>query len=262
MKKTKLIIGLLVLLVNSTLLAQTVELSGVVTGEDNVENIHILNKTALTNATSGKQGEFKIKAKLNDTIVFTSVQYKMLVKVVTKQDVLSKTLNVTLEVFTNQLDEVFITKPLSGNLSDDISNSTAKPKINFYDVGIPGYQGKQKTHVQKQLYEADHGKFVYVGLGAAVNFYKLLNTITGRTKKLKQMVKLENNDALLVRLKNDLAEDFFKTNPLDKKYHVEFFYFVQEDPLFKEKCGKSNLEALAFFKLKLKQYKQNLSEKE
>ena len=43
MKKTKLIIGLFVLLVNSTLLAQTVELSGVVTGEDNVENIHILN---------------------------------------------------------------------------------------------------------------------------------------------------------------------------------------------------------------------------
>jgi len=34
--------------------AQTVELDGTITAEDDIESIHILNKTSLTNATSSK----------------------------------------------------------------------------------------------------------------------------------------------------------------------------------------------------------------
>ena len=70
--------------------AQTVELSGTISGDDDVENIHILNKTSLTNATSNKEGKFTIKAKVNDTIIFTAVQYKTLVKVVNSEEISSK----------------------------------------------------------------------------------------------------------------------------------------------------------------------------
>ena len=235
--------------------AQKVELSGVIDGEDDVEGVHILNKTSFTNATSDAKGAFVISAKVNDTIIFTAVQYKTLFKVVTDSDIALKSLQVTLEVFVNELDEVYLARPLSGNLTDDVSASAAKPKINFYDVGIPGYKGKQKTINERRLYEATTG-------GGIIPLNPIINAITGRTKRIKAQIKLENDDALLSRLKSDLSEDFFENNTLDEQHHVDFFYFVQEDPLFRQKCGSSNLEALMFFKLKLEQYNQNLSEKE
>lgn len=255
MKKNKLLFYSILFTIAQFVNAQTVELSGTITGDDDVESIHILNKTSLTNATSNKEGVFVIKAKLNDTIIFSAVQYKLLVRVVNKEDILKKKLDVTLQLLTNQLDEVFLTGPLTGKLDKDIINSDAKPKINFYDVGIPGYKGKQKTPAQKRLFEATSG-------GGFIPINPIINAITGRTKKLKEIIKLENDDALLARLKNDLKEDFFRVNPLDKKHHIEFFYFVQEDPEFRSTCSKSNLHALAFFKKKLDQYKSNLNEKE
>ncbi|RAJ14616.1 carboxypeptidase-like regulatory domain-containing protein [Olleya aquimaris] len=265
MKKIKylLIIGLA--LVSHVLQAQTVELSGTISGDDDVENIHILNKTSLTNATSNKEGKFTIKAKVNDTIIFTAVQYKTLVKVVNSEEISSKTVNVFLEILTNELDEVFLVEPLSGNLEDDILNSNTKPDINFYDVGIPGYKGKQKTQAERRLFEAGelNVKDVLLGmLSGNIPLNPIMNAISGRTKKLKEIVKLENDDALLTRLKNDLAADFFASNPLDVKYHAEFFYFVQEDKDFRGVCSKSNLDALAFFKKKLDQYNKNLQEQD
>ena len=92
----------------------------------------------------------------------------------------------------NDLDEVFLTKQLSGDLNKDVSSSTAKADINFYDVGIPGYKGKPLTQNENRLNEAGgNEKMFAIGLGAAVNFNKFLNTITGRTKMLKERVRLD-----------------------------------------------------------------------
>ena len=255
MKRTKLILRLVCFFIISTVHAQKVELSGLIDGDDDVEGVHILNKTSLTNATSDVKGTFTISAKVNDTIIFTAIQYKTLFRVVTDSDIALKSLQVKLEVFVNELDEVYLARSLSGNLTDDVLTSTAKPKINFYDVGIPGYKGKQKTQSERRLFEATTG-------GGIIPLNPIINAISGRTKRLKAQIQLENDDALLARLKDDLSIDFFKTHPLEEKHHVEFFYFVQEDPDFRSKCSKNNLDAFAFFKKKLEQYKLNLSEKE
>lgn len=265
MKKIKSLLFFGLIIFFQGLQAQTIELSGTISGDDDVENIHVLNKTSLTNATSNTEGKFTLKAKVNDTIIFSAVQYKTLTRVVNADDISSKTLNVFLELFTNELDEVFIVEPLSGNLEDDVTNSKAKPEINFYDVGIPGYKGKRKTQAERRLFEAGelNVKDVLLGmLSGNIPLNPIMNAINGRTKKLKEIVKLENDDALLARLKNDLAEDFFATNPLDKKYHADFFYFVQEDKDFRSSCSKSNLEALEFFKIKLEQYNKNRQEQD
>jgi len=238
--------------------SQTVTIKGQVIADDDLENIHVLNKTSFTNATTDSLGVFKIKAKLNDTIVFSAVQYQVLIKVISEENIKTKSLKATLELFTNDLDEVFLTKQLSGDLTKDVSASNAKADINFYDVGIPGYTGKPLTQNENRLNEAGgNEKMFAVGLGAAVNFNKLLNSITGRTKELKERVRLESNDALLARLKNDLVEDFFKENPLAEDKKDEFFYFCQEDSDFRSRCTKSNLEALQFFTEKYNQFIKN-----
>ncbi|WP_370226688.1 hypothetical protein [Mesoflavibacter sp.] len=260
LKKSNQLFILLAFIVQFSI-SQTVTIKGQIVADDDLENIHVLNKTSLTNATTDSLGVFKIKAKQNDTIVFSGVQYQVLVKVVSEENIKTKTLRAKLELFTNDLDEVFLTKQLSGDLTKDVSSSTAKADINFYDVGIPGYKGKPLTQNENRLNEAGgNEKMFAIGLGAAVNFNKFLNTITGRTKMLKERVRLESNDALLARLKNDLIEDFFTQNPLPEEKKDEFFYYCQEDPNFRSRCTKSNLEALQFFTDKYNEFIKNVNQ--
>lgn len=260
LKKSNQLFILLAFIVQFSI-SQTVTIKGQIVADDDLENIHVLNKTSFTNATTDSLGVFKINAKLNDTIVFSAVQYQVLIKVISEENIKTKTLKARLELFTNDLDEVFLTKQLSGDLTKDVSASNAKADINFYDVGIPGYTGKPLTQNENRLNEAGgNEKMFAVGLGAAVNFNKFLNSITGRTKMLKERVRLESNDALLARLKNDLIEDFFTQNPLPDDKKDEFFYYCQEDPNFRSRFTKSNLEALQFFTDKYNEFIKNVSQ--
>ncbi len=243
--------------------SQSVEISGQIIGTGNVENIHIINKSKKKYAVSNTKGEFIIEVVTNDTIVFSSVQYKLESIIISKEDILAKKIKVTLESKINELDEVVVGKILTGNLLSDLKNSDAKPKINFYDVGIPGYMGKPKTQSERLLYEADGGNIITSaggsinGAGAGLNFTKILNKISGRTKMLKARVKLETEERLLFSLKSRLETSFFKQNPLDVEYRMDFFYFCVEDPNFTKRCKNSDLEALLFFKEKYEVYLKN-----
>ena len=135
--------------------------------------------------------------------------------------------------------------------------------INFFDLGIPGYQGKPATQSERRLSEATglspklEGSLG--GAGGSVSINPILNAISGRTKMLKERVRLETNDELLRKIKVNLSEVFFSMNALDERLRVDFFYFCQEDLNFNKRCkGKRDLEILEFLKEKLIAYKANL----
>ena len=242
--------------------AQSVEIEGLVFGESDVEGIHVINKTSSKYTTTTAFGNFTINAKLNDTIVFSSVQYKLTAVIVTSENIAQKKLANTLEEQVNVLAEVTVGKVLSGDLEFDVQNADIEKPIDFYDVGIPGYTGKPKTQSERRLHEADAGKMIpSVGFGFSVNFYKLLNTITGRTKMLKERVRLEANDVLLNKIKAELPVEFYRTHPLDESLIMEFFYFCSDDESFEARCkGKSGIEVYQFFEEKYIEFKNNLSE--
>ena len=248
--------------------SQNTEISGQILGSGSVENIHVINKSQKKYAVSDIKGQFKIEVILNDTLVFSSVQYKLESIIVSAEDILAKKMTVTLEPNVNELEEVVVGKILTGDLLSDLKNSDVKPKINFYDVGIPGYLGKPKTQSERLLFEADGGSLIKTGGGGikgggvGLNFYKILNKITGRTKMLKARVKLEAEERLLFGLKSRLELNFFKENPLDKEHRMDFFYFCLGDPDFTKRCENSDLEALIFFKEKYEQYLKNSKEKD
>lgn len=244
--------------------AQSVDIEGQVFGDDDVEGIHVINKTAKKYTTTTASGSFTINAKLNDTIVFTSIQYKLVAVRVSSKIIAEKKLTVFLEEQINALPEVTVGKVLSGDLELDVKNAAVEKPIDFYDVGIPGYTGKPKTQSERRLYEADAGKmFPSVGFGFSLNFYKLLNTISGRTKMLKERVRLESNEVLMYKIKEELSEEFFKTNPLGENRVLQFFYFCSEDPQFETRCrGKSNIEIYEYLTEKYKEFKSNLNSKD
>lgn len=221
--------------------SQIVEFNGRVTASSNLEGIHILNITSNFFSVTNDKGEFRINGKLNDTIVITSVQYKLVSFQISRDQLIRKFILVELEDYINLLDEVFIGQSLSGNLKDDIKNTKGKPDINFYDVGIPGYKGKLKTKRERELIEADHGKyFYYYGIGFAINVHKILNKISGRTKLLKNRVRLEKRDELMYNLRAKFSDDLFYDEGLSEEEQMEFFYFCSESKDFKEKASNLN----------------------
>ncbi len=249
-----------VLFFSSLTFAQTREITGNISASGSVEGIHIINRTSYRYATSDINGVFKIQAKLSDTLYFSSVQY------------IPKTINVSLEMIENKLtavqledavtalDEVTIGKILTGDLGSDIDNSDAKRPLDFYDFGLPGYTGPRKTLIQNRLKEATTGNYISWGIPPQPNLWKLLNKITGRTKRLQQNNKIEKDKNILTHIKSVVGPELFKYKNLDEDLRAEFYFYCADDENFQMRCtDRSDVEILQFLEEKLIDFKANIS---
>ncbi|MDO5979916.1 hypothetical protein [Flavivirga spongiicola] len=261
MLKIKDFLIIFVLLSFQTFMAQSIEVFGKVQSKLGVESIHVINKTAQVFTITNEKGEFTINVSINDSLVFSSIQHKLKEIVISKDDISNKAILVKLDEQINELDEVIVGKVLTGNLLEDIANIDGNPPINFFDVGIPGYTGKIATQSERRLSEAGEfkPKMLLGLLGGGVPLNPILNGISGRTKMLKNRVKIETKETLMNTIKARLSKDFFVSNPLDKGLRMDFFYFCADDENFIRSCkNKTDFEILAFLRRKYKQYLENL----
>ena len=233
--------------------AQKVELSGKIISKGELEGIHVINKTSYRYTTTDQNGMFIVEGKLSDSLYFSSIQHLPKTVVLTAQHINSKFITVSLSESINALDEVVIGTVLTGDLNSDISNSEVDRPIDFYDLGIPGYTGPRMNLSERRLFEADAGPLV-TGLG--LNFSKLLNMISGRTKMLKEQLKLDNDKQTIQHIKDVVGPLFFKTNELKEEKRMEFYYFCADAPDFLQRCrGRSDVEIFQFLEGKLKAFK-------
>lgn len=260
MKKTKLLFSLVASLFAFLLQAQSSEIKGKLIASDDVEGIHILNKTASKFTISNDKGEFTIVAKATDTLFISSLVYENKEIIITEEQESSNSIEIKLEEKVSELDKVVVGKILTGSLQSDLENSDAKTEINFYDLGIPGNTKLPLTQNEKKLHDADGGSWGHIGLGFGVNFHKLLNKISGRTKKLKDIVELDDRDKCINRLRIDYESILFENDTLAKNLRNEYFLFSQEDENFLSLCKEDNdIKLLEFLQQKLKAYRENLN---
>ncbi|MEZ7504659.1 hypothetical protein [Flavobacterium sp. Arc2] len=73
-----------------------------------VENVIVFNVNSKTGAIVNQYGFFDINAKVNDTLVFSSLTFKSKKIVLSEREFIDPQFVVTLEVFTNELKEVLI----------------------------------------------------------------------------------------------------------------------------------------------------------
>lgn len=240
--------------------AQLKTLKGLVIATDDVEGIHILNKTLAEYTITNSDGSFEILTKANDTLLISGLKYQIKQVKVT-QAILSKNkLIVFLNEKVTQLDEVVIGTLFTGNLGSDLNNLNVKAKINAKDLGIPGYYGKPKTLNERKLADADAGPMInFGGLVSSVNIHKLLNKISGRTKKLKAQVALDRKDKCRMQIKKEYQNYIFKDEKLSEGQQAEYFYFCMEDNMFDAICKTQDFNTMEQFLFrKLKTYKSNL----
>lgn len=243
------------------LMAQRVDVKGQIFAKDDVEGIHILNKSSHTFTISNGKGEFSIPAQLNDTLTFSGVSYTSKKVMVGKDMINSRSLTIYLTENVTALNEVVVGKILTGDLRTDLANSGVERSINFYDLGISGYAGKPKTQSERRLYTAGDFKPIHLLalLGGSLPLDPIFNAISGRTKLLKHRVHLENLDHCILKTKENLAVILFTAHPLEERHHTEFFYFCADDEHFESLCKiNDDFKMLDFLKEKLMRFKSNL----
>ena len=262
MKKIKKLYFIILLLTVGVLNAQRTNLSGQISADDDVEGLHILNKTAAKYTISNDDGSFIIPARALDTLVVSGVKYQLQEIILTNTVVKSGEINIQLIEKVNELNEVVVGKVLTGNLESDVQNLDIKPEINFYDLGIPGSTDLPLTQNEQRLYDADHGQFVYYyGLALSINVHKILNRINGDTQAYKARVLMESNEVCIKRLKTEYSKTIFEALVIPEKHRNEFFQFCLEDEEFNSICedGK-HINDVSFLLEKLTVFKTRLNE--
>ena len=235
---------------------QNIKISGQIISDGELEGIHVINRTAYRYATTDKNGFFIVEGKESDSLYFSSIQHQPKTIVLSKKQIDSRSLTVTLLESLNELDEVVLGAILTGDLNSDIGNSETKRPLDFYDLGLPGYTGPRMNLVQRRLYEADSGPLILPRIPPVINFYKLLNMMSGRTKMLKEQVKLDKNKQSILRLRDIIGPLFFINHDLVEDLRIEFYYFCTDNPDFQDRCiNRSDVEVLEYLDEKLIEFK-------
>ncbi|GAB1856680.1 hypothetical protein MHTCC0001_15150 [Flavobacteriaceae bacterium MHTCC 0001] len=212
--------------------SQTIEITGRVTSKGNVENIHVINKTAQKFTITDKKGHFKIPAALNDTLSFSSVQHQTKDIIITKDIITSKGITITLNEQINELDEVKIGNMLTGNLLTDMNNAEIVKLVDLNLNKIELSSLKLDDLALEKKSTQDH--FTYI-LNPDARFYnpdifKIAQALFNVDLSLK--AKVLNGDS---KEKPKFLLDIFDRKVLNESFNIplirvnEFISFIESE---------------------------------
>ncbi len=226
MQKSSFLICLL--LIGHALCAQGLlpkKLEGrVYSADGDVAATHVLNITENKAAITDIDGFFSITAKLNDTIVFSAIQYKKKELVVTLSMLESKFLLVPLEEAVNELDEVVVMPyNLTGDMTRDADRLQTDAVVTASTLGLPNAYAKMPTQSERMLMTATDPR--------SVDF--IFNAISGRTKRLKRLVGVEKKYERTQRVRAFYPDSVIVTDlKIPEEKIDDFMYFCEVDSKF------------------------------
>lgn len=208
------------------------------------EGITIVNISNKTNTISGNGGYFKIKAKVNDTIMFSAIHLVGKKHIVTKKDFGKDLLFIKLDIYTRHIKEIMIT---------NADNITAE------SLGLVPKGQKKYTPAERRVKTA--GDWSGTGIdGALLSLDPLLNAISGRTKQLKAELEVERKEFLQSKINANFDSEFIMNQlHIPEEYVEGFVFYIVEDTELKAAAKAKNktlitfrMSALAVDYLKLK----------
>ena len=196
---------LILLLFSGLLFSQDIQekiIKGYIRNNNNfsIEGIHVLNNSNGEATITNTDGKFKIKASLNDEIVFSGIQFARKKIILNRELFDSVLLNVWMDEFVNELDEVIVNSSgLSGDILDDLRNSGISEQYNFDDFGIPGFKGvrKEKLLTDKEVATM----FLLMPLTGGMDIDYIYKAISGyydiKRKEIKYLSELNLTDRII-----------------------------------------------------------------
>lgn len=207
---------------------QTLLKGKVINPTDN-DGIHVFNKTHQKYTITDQNGEFEIQAKVNDTIVFTAIQFKLKSVVLTKETI-KEDLYVLLEEQLNELAEVYIGYKLTGNLVADAKNIKTEKKVDYNTqfkglaLTVGALQADNQSRVVNEALPKVNG-----GINLMPLVTGLLKTIRGK-KELSQEPIINRPVLTVAYLKESFGERFLLFDlKLKEEDYQRFVDFCQVD---------------------------------
>lgn len=203
------------------------------TGE--VEGVYVVNTHTEVMAITNVSGDFSIEAKVGDTLVFSSIQFKEMRIVITEENFSDLNFTVKLNPVIHQLQEVIIKR---------------YDNINSVALGIiPGGQ-KSYTQAERRLQTATGlNATASAGsmAGGSVSVDPLLNFLSGRTAMLKKELAVEKKETFMKILENMFTIDHFVNRlKIPLEYVKGFEYYAVENDKFTAILNSKNKTSTEF----------------
>jgi hypothetical protein len=178
---------------------------GVVKVENaSAEGIHITNLVSEKATITNEKGEFWLDAKEDDLLVFSAVHLNYWRKSISANDINNGKIEVVMTAKVSELEEVVVTE---------------YTKINAQDLGIINYKPVSYTPAERRLRTATTGLLD-----------PLLNWMSGRTKRLKKDIGIEQKEFMMSWLDDNFENVVFTdTFKIPKEYVDGFKFYVVED---------------------------------
>lgn len=168
-----------------------------------IERVHVINKTTQKGTLTNKMGDFSIPVKVNDTLIFSAVQFENYRRIVSEADLRLMQVLIPLKPRVNLLDEVVI-EPVSVAQQLNLPNADKKPK-SILDARLDGHS---KASVPVVLLTTLIG-----GAGGIDNLYYILSGQRKRDRKLKSLIQEDRlasiNQKVARNIRLYFEDDFF-----------------------------------------------------
>lgn len=198
----------------------------VYSADGDVAATHVLNATTKRATITDIDGFFSIQARLNDTIVFSAVQYKKKELIVTTEILAQRMLNIPLEESLTVLDEVIVTPyNLSGDIAKDLQILKTEQVVTAQTVGLPNAYVRIPSKAERELFAATANPFM--------SFDPLINAITGRTKMLKKRLARNKLYSRTERVREFYPDSIFRVDlKIPENKIDDLLYFCEVDATF------------------------------
>ncbi len=155
-----------------------------------VENVHIINVTTRSGTISNENGIFQLFVKENDTILFSDIQFTTKKIIIQPTNLLNNFIQVKLEPYTNQLDEVIV----------DRSKITGG--VNASTLNLPNAGKEPLNKLERNLNHYSQASVPIVILatllgqsGGIDDIYNIISGNRKRDQKLNQLLKEDEQNA-------------------------------------------------------------------
>jgi carboxypeptidase-like protein len=256
------------LFVNSQVLRKNIK-GEVFNDSISVENVHVINKNIKLGVATNKSGKFIIPVRLNDTLIFSSVQFEQKIVVVTQDDLKNDLQTIELFPHTIQLDEVVLfSHKMIGNLAIDGSKFKSKSykKSNYldfkgidFDVLLNDDAYKVSEINTKALSSKINSDIVSGG-----DILGLIKYLKGNTDKSFKKASKEQQQVILNQIltttntiRHDLKDDFFmNTLKLSSDKINDFLYFAIDEKKSELYNSNKKIEIITYL-IKIRPYYKN-----
>ena len=228
----KLLIITILLFASTLTFSQEKEINGSITNTVDVAGIYIQNQSSRYHAVTHNDGTFKIKVKVKDTLVITSITYMPQKIVVSETAYNQSTLTITLKEAVNELAEVKLGNQLSEEdreqlnaAKEDLKNDLSWEKMEFdYEFTQDKFSSIEGNKAYDALFNGqkqNDGIKLHMIVPAVIKFLK-----RKETEVLPQLPK----DVVRFYLKRKYTkEDLQSYFDIPPAYAEDFLYFLVDE---------------------------------